>query len=90
MTHSNFHRRPPTPNFNDFDDPVVANEFLTKWMEYIYKKFPRSDWPVFICQREDINQLFNSELYKDYQRLLSKSLVTSKKLEKLDNPKFDT
>ena len=68
--------RPPTPVLNDYDDPCQANQELTSWMESIYKKFPRSDWPLFICQDEDITELKNSKLYKDYCRLRTDGLIT--------------
>ena len=68
--------RPPTPVLNDYDDPYEANQKLTSWMEAIYKKFPRSDWPLFICQDEDITELKKSKLYKDYCRMRTDGLIS--------------
>ena len=51
-------------------------------MESIYKNYPRSDWPVFICQDEDMEQLTKSELYKDYQKLRSESKIEKKSIDK--------
>ena len=68
--------RPPTPVLSDYDDPYEANQKLTSWMEAIYKKFPRSDWPLFICQDEDITELKKSKLYKDYCRMRTDGLIS--------------
>ena len=51
-------------------------------MESIYKSYPRSDWPVFICQDEDMEQLTKSELYKDYQKLRSESKIEKKSIDR--------
>ena len=51
-------------------------------MESIYKSYPRSDWPVFICQGEDMEQLTKSELYKDYQKLRSESKIEKKSIDR--------
>jgi len=80
--------RPPTPIFDDFDSPLEANKALTSWMESIYKHYPRSDWPVFICQDEDMEQLTKSELFKDYQKLRIQNQIEKKSIDRRIN--FET
>ena len=80
--------RPPTPIFDDFADALEANKALTSWMESIYKKYPRSDWPVFICQDGDIGHFTKSELFKDYQKLRLQNLIEKKSIDRRRN--FET
>ena len=54
-------------------------------MESIYKNYPRSDWPVFICQDEDIEQLTKSELFKDYQKLRLQNQIEKKSIDRKIN-----
>ena len=51
-------------------------------MESIYKNYPRSDWPVFICQDEDMEQLTKSELFKDYKNLRLKNKIEKKSIDR--------
>ena len=51
-------------------------------MESIYKNYPRSDWPVFICQDEDMEQLTKSELHKDYQKLRLQNKIEKKSIDR--------
>ena len=51
-------------------------------MESIYKNYPRSDWPVFICQDEDMEQLTKSELFKDYQKLRLHNKIEKKSIDR--------
>ena len=51
-------------------------------MESIYKSYPRSDWPVFICQDEDMEQLTKSELHKDYQKLRLQNKIEKKSIDR--------
>ena len=57
-------------------------------MESIYKHYPRSDWPVFICQDEDMEQLTKSELFKDYQKLRIQNQIEKKSIDRRIN--FET
>ena len=51
-------------------------------MESIYKNYPRSDWPVFICQDEDMEQLTKSELFKDYKKLREQNKIEKKSIDR--------
>lgn len=60
--------RPPTPRFNDFEDPQEALKKLHNWMEVLSEKSTREDCPLFYVIEKDLATLKRSQLYKDYQK----------------------
>ena len=69
-------KRPPTPKFDDYEDPQQAIKALDDWMNGMLRKFTREDWPLFYVKEKDLADLHKSQLFKNYQKALQENIIT--------------
>lgn len=59
-------KRPQTPTFEPMDNPVAAKGVMNEWKVAISHEVPRQFRPAFIVRDDDIKEVMESKLYKEY------------------------